>query len=332
MRRPRAHHCERLTAGELRPLVEVGAELHTLADGTALGLGWRPVRGCFGNREGRSLLLLCPLCSAAGRVLWRPPGRNWGCWRCHPISHRSHRRSGSRAGRPKPSSWERQRIAEEQQQIAELLGLAQWPPDLILWTWRTLELEPRRPDAPRLSAKREQALRWRACALETLRIADLLPGIKADLKPLGQELPEWPGLGRHVAAARRMVTATGWAMRRPAGDPRTTRGGVPRFAGEITAASVSDSSALKVGPSGTSPLAPLATIGSVATACTEPDGLHRPRRNPEAPASFQRAGLVQGNRGATGPDPLRDGSPSAGHGGRPSWGALSSPRGLSNTA
>ena len=222
MRRHSAEHCERLNATTLRALVPPEAAAHTLADGTQLRLIWQPVRGCFGG-DGVALRVACPGCAAACRVLYRPAGRSWGCWRCHPLSWRSHRRSGSRRGRPKPTSWKLDQISAEQRRIADLLGLASWPPQRLIWSWRTLPLEARRPDAPRLSPEREQALRRRVCALETLRVAMLLPGIDAALRDFGHELSEWPGMAGAVAAAKRMVEASGWAMRRPAGDPRTPR-------------------------------------------------------------------------------------------------------------
>ncbi|MFM2159062.1 MAG: hypothetical protein RLZZ124_1536, partial [Cyanobacteriota bacterium] len=204
MRRPRAEHAERLNATSLRALVAPGAERHTLADGTTLQLRWRPVRGCFGGTGGVALLVGCPGCDATARVLYRPAGRTWGCWRCHPLSWRSHRRSGSRRGRPKPISWDVDRINAEQRRIADLLGLASWPPRRLIWSARTLPLEARRPDAPRLSPGREQALHWRLDALESLRIGLLLPRIDAELRQWGRALPPWPGMSRELAAARRM--------------------------------------------------------------------------------------------------------------------------------
>lgn len=233
MRRPLAEHCERISVTDLRPLVEPGAERHTLADGTRLQLRWAAVRGCFGGREGLALVLRCPGCQAHARVLWRPPGAYWRCWRCQPISHRSHRRPGARRGRPKPVRWRVAQICAEQRKIADLLGLQHWPPQRILWSWKTLGLEARRPDAPRLSSEREWALTLRIDALENMRLALLLPQIDASLRELGQGLPEWPELERGVAGSRRVVRATAWAMRRPAQDPRTTRCGVATAASGI---------------------------------------------------------------------------------------------------
>ena len=212
----RAHQCHRLSTGDLRPLVTAGAATHRLADGTELNLSWRPVHGCFGSRPGRSLQLLCPGCGAAGRVLWRPPTEDWGCWRCHPISHASHRRPGSRRGQPKPPRWKAAQIAAEQRRGADLLGLQEWPPQKLLWRRVDLLTATRAPEAPRLSSDREMALVERLDALETLRLAFLLPEINADL-------PKWPRLDLQAKRARELVAATAWAMRRPAGDLRSRK-------------------------------------------------------------------------------------------------------------
>jgi hypothetical protein len=221
--RPRAEDCPRLRSTSLRPLVAPDATRHQLPDGTELELRWRAVKGCFGNGEGRALLVACPICNANARVLYRPEGNPWGCWQCHPLSWRSHRRSGARRGRPKPLSWETARIEAEQRRIADLLGLACWPPERLIWSWHSLLSERRRPGAPALRRTRELALCQRACALETLRIAALLPGINAQLRDWNQELPEWPGVSCEVAKAKQRLAETGWAMRRPAGDSRTVR-------------------------------------------------------------------------------------------------------------
>lgn len=226
MRRPRAEHAERLNATSLRALVAPGAERHTLADGTTLQLRWRTLSGCFGGAGGVALLVGCPGCDATARVLYRPAGRTWGCWRCHPISHRSHRRSGARRGRPKPTSWRLDQITAEQRRTAEHLGLQQWPPERLIWGVADLFSAPLVPGAPRLSRDRQLALVLRLDALETLRLVVLLPEIDAELKRLDPEsegLPQWPGMESKAARARRVVGQTAWAMRRPAGDPRTPR-------------------------------------------------------------------------------------------------------------
>ena len=105
MRRHRAEACDRLALADVRPLVEPGAAAAALPDGTALDLRWGTARGCYGGRPGRVLLLSCPVCSRSARVLWRPPGCGWGCCKCWPLSHASHRRPGAHRGRQKPLRW-----------------------------------------------------------------------------------------------------------------------------------------------------------------------------------------------------------------------------------
>lgn len=219
--RPRAHWCERITAGELRALVEPGAERLALGDGLLLDLRWSRCRGCFGAGVGRALLLACPCCGRSARVLWRPPGEGWGCWRCHPISHRSHRRSGARRGHPKPPSWHADRWRAEQLRIVELLGLVEWPPRRLLWGMADLLAAERLPDAPRLNPARDRALLLRLHALESLRVASVIAANAWLLDASGIAMPE--GLPRLRSGAERLERATRWAMRRGAHDPRTLR-------------------------------------------------------------------------------------------------------------
>lgn len=303
MRRPLAEHCDRISVSDLRRLVEPGAEGHRLADGTALQLRWAAVRGCFGGREGRALVMRCPGCQAHARVLWRPPGADWRCWRCQPISHRSHRRPGARRGRRKPVRWRVAQIAAEQRRIADLLGLASWPPQRLLWDYRSLGLEARRPDAPRLSSEREWALTLRLDALENMRLALLLPQIDASLRELGQGLPEWPELERGVAGSRRVVRATAWAVRRRAQDSRTTRGGVSASASEIAGFEHSAVGRLNPSRSCAVDLAHLATAGRVrpvATARGHAD---------DSATEAQRLGADAGNaRGSRVVPPVGEGS------------------------
>ncbi len=47
--RPHSEDCEQLTLADIRPLVEPGAEVLVLADGTELALSWSTVRGCYGG-------------------------------------------------------------------------------------------------------------------------------------------------------------------------------------------------------------------------------------------------------------------------------------------
>jgi hypothetical protein len=201
-------------------------------------------------------------------VLWRPPALGWGCWRCHPISHRSHRRSGARRGRPKPTSWRLDQITAEQRRTAEHLGLQQWPPERLIWGVADLFSAPLVPGAPRLSRDRQLALVLRLDALETLRLAVLLPEIDADLKRLD---PEIEGLPQSKAAkARRVVGQTAWAMRRPSGDPRArkvnTRSAVAPTTAGIASAAVCDCYRGEFDRSGLSDIAYSETTGSVRTA------------------------------------------------------------------
>ena len=219
-RRPRAEECERLSAADLRPLITPTSRSHCLPDGSELQLRWSPVRGCWGGRGGVSLLLACPLCGAMARALWRPPGQGWGCRRCHLVSHRSHRRSGSQRGRRKPASWHLDRIEAEQHRVVELLGLEQWPPAEVFWNLEDLQRIPRRWDAPRISAKRFEALLLRLDLLESIRWGAALP----ILHRYGGEDPDRSPLQTLANRARLVLRTTDWAVRRPAQDGRTTRG------------------------------------------------------------------------------------------------------------
>jgi hypothetical protein len=211
--RPRAEACQRVAVGELRRLAAPGAQSLTLPDGQALALQWRPVVGCYGGR-GQALLIGCPVCGAWGRVLWRPPGQGWGCWRCRPVSHRSHRRPGGR--NRKPASWHAARIRAAQTRTAALLGVA-WPPPGLPVSWGLGDLlrVTCRPGGPRLSIERRGALLERLSALETLRLSVVLPAVCADLRALGAEPPSLGRLGVVAELARETVKATAWAVRRP---------------------------------------------------------------------------------------------------------------------
>lgn len=221
--RPRAEHCRRLALADLRPLVEPPAAAIALGDGTELGLRWGPARGCYGGRPGRALLLLCPSCGRACRVLWSPPAAPWACGLCHRISYRSHRRPGAHKGCRKPLRWHREAIHAEQRRCAELLGLARFPPDRLIWGLRDLLAAPLRPDAPRQHWRRRLALLQRLNALESLRVLSHFPAVDALARVVGMpELGEPEGLREGAEA---VVHRTGWAVRRGPRDPRTTRGG-----------------------------------------------------------------------------------------------------------
>ncbi|MCP9861088.1 MULTISPECIES: hypothetical protein [unclassified Cyanobium] len=222
-KRPRSEDCQRLTLATVLPLVQPGTEALTLADGTVLALRWGVVRGCYGgDREGRALLLICPSCGRRARVLHRPPSKAWSCWNCTPISRRSHRRPGARAGQPKPRSWRRHQIGAEQRRCAYLLGLASWPPRSMFWTGSDLLALPRRPGAPRISPHRACMLAIRLSALETLWW--MLPEPRAISRLTKQLMGYAPRPDNDInnlqTAVARQLQATAWAVRRPSRDRR----------------------------------------------------------------------------------------------------------------
>ena len=218
MTRPRSEDCQRLTLAKIRPLVKPGDEALKLADGTVLRLRWGAVRGCCGgDRDGRALLLICPRCGGNARVLHCPPSSAWGCWSCTPVSRRSHRRPGARAGQPKPHSWRRHQIAAQQRRCADLLGLY-WPPRALFWSTADLLAMPRRPGSPRISRPRAVALALRLTALETLRWSMPWPALLTRFaeRQLGYQSPEETGeFRKQQATARGLLVVTAWAVRRP---------------------------------------------------------------------------------------------------------------------
>ena len=224
-RRHRAEDCERLTIACIRPAVAPGDTFHHLPDGTPLALRWHTVRGCYGGREGQALLIACPCCDRSARVLWRPPAGRWGCLRCCPVLHRSQRRPGADGGQLKPAEWIRQQIIDEQDRVADLLGLARdqcgrWGAYLpLLWKLSDLRTAPRRPDAARLSARRRDALERRLDALQSMYLLAVVgcapPEVQAAIRD-PEPLP-------FIALARWELQDTAWAMRRTARDPRSSR-------------------------------------------------------------------------------------------------------------
>jgi hypothetical protein len=50
MHRHRSEACDRLALADVRALVEPGAVVAALADGTALALRWGEARGCYGDK------------------------------------------------------------------------------------------------------------------------------------------------------------------------------------------------------------------------------------------------------------------------------------------
>ena len=104
--------------------------------------------------------------------------------------------------------------------MVELLGLASWPPPPMFWSRSDLDQIPRRPDAPRISAKRFEALLLRLDLLESIRWGAALP----ILHRYGGDDPERSPLHTLANRARLVLQTTDWAVRRPAQDGRTTRG------------------------------------------------------------------------------------------------------------
>lgn len=221
VRRPRVEHCATLRASALRPLVAPDATAHRLPDGTVLQLLWRPTVGGFG--DGWALGVACPLCAQRSLVLRRPPGGGWACRTCQPVSHPSHRRSGNQRGKAKPSTWAMERLSDEQARCVRLLGLAQWPPPALFWSLSDLQVAERRPDAPRLSRRRRDALERRLDALESLRVAALSGWVGRLLKDQGIADTGTPIPTSWRRAAELEVAATQWAVRRQAHDHRTLR-------------------------------------------------------------------------------------------------------------
>lgn len=113
---------------------------------------------------------------------------------------------------------------DQQRRCAALLGLAQWPPNKLLWDWRDLQQADRRPGAPRLSRRRALALTRRLEALEWLRFCAAASQMNRFMA--GLNLP--PALAHADAEvlcrdAEVLLRITSWAVRRPPQDPRTNR-------------------------------------------------------------------------------------------------------------
>jgi hypothetical protein len=214
--RTRAESAERLSAAELRRYLNGESSAIELADGSRLELGWQPVRGCYGGARGGALTLVCPVCGRGNcRVLWRPPGEGWGCCRCWVITHPSHRRSGSRAGKPKPASWSRAKYEAEMEKVAEMLGFQRWRGINVLNYPPGEQPFERGADAPLLRRPRHLALLQRMVALAVLSFPPLIP--EKDGKRQASE-------ENAIRASREVLVDTAWAMRRPARDPRSALG------------------------------------------------------------------------------------------------------------
>lgn len=122
-------------------------------------------------------------------------------------------------------AWRLAQLEEEQQQAVALLALEQWPPPRLLWSLADLRRVPRRIDAPRLSPRRVEALLRRVDALQSLKVAALVPMVEMTLRAAGAELNPPAGLAQR---ARAVVASTQWAVRRPARDRRTARSSTTR--------------------------------------------------------------------------------------------------------
>jgi hypothetical protein len=120
--------------------------------------------------------------------------------------------------------WRLEAIHAEQRRCVDLLGLARYPPDRLIWSLRDLFEAPLRPDAPRLAWRRRLALLQRLDALESLRVLSHAPGIMALCKQVGSTADLSPPEGLRERAEE-VIHRTGWAVRRGPCDPRTTRGG-----------------------------------------------------------------------------------------------------------
>jgi hypothetical protein len=220
MVRPRAEDCRRLSVGELRRTVERGAASTTLADGVEIALEWRPTSGSYGG-TGLAMLLVCPACGRRCRTLHQPPGGPWGCWGCHPLSTASHRRSGGRAGAPKPSTWEIDRLEAERRRALALLGLEVLVDSPSRWSANGLVALSRKT---RIHPRRRLALAERVVAARALATITTLRSVAGALERLGGAAPSMPPTTSAVELIyRETLESTSWATRRTASDARTGR-------------------------------------------------------------------------------------------------------------
>ncbi len=269
IRRPRAEDCKKLTLREIRSKVQPGQSEVLIADGTACSLRWKlHAAGTFGESSSRIALkrrtqprygnspmtkldrgksagwvleLICPSCGATCRNLWKPPeDMPWGCRRCLRISYRSNRRSGSRKGRPKPSSSIIERLDADKNRCVHLLGWRDLP------AIRRLSADPQsgrqQPNHSKpkkgLSPARREALKHRLVAIEVARQALMMQttvtGFAEVFRLLSEKASGEPtpaertfiSISRRqskdeVAEAlnnlRKSLASTSWAVRRPAG-------------------------------------------------------------------------------------------------------------------
>lgn len=266
-RRIRAEDCERLPLADLRPQPTPGDVRASLPDGTLLRLCWKRVRGCWapgGQRgEGKALAGICPICERSIRVLWRPRGGAWGCRVCHRLSYPSERRSGSHRPGMKPLSTLVQQVIAAQKRTVMLLAAQRTS---LVWSG----FDPRQPQAPRLSFRREWDLRQRLHALELTRLGL----IEVDLRRLQLKAGLTPT--REVSddqwlTAKQIVRSTTWAVRRPAQDPRSRR----RQSGDLeTGAGPSTDRPSQEAPAGLGEHSSVSTASSVHAGAGEPQVLN----------------------------------------------------------
>jgi hypothetical protein len=202
----RVEDTEVLRIADYRPQLQVGAR-SVVIDGQLLDLRWMRVKNpVLEARTGSAawrLYALCPACGKSARLLRRQRGaKGWSCVKCLRVIYPSQRRSGNgnRKGGPKPARSIAFRWQLQQERVARLLGLPQWPPQKLLWS--VGDLTPQRP----MSRHRRHALLMRLEALENLRIGALAgAGV---LKSAGG--PPTPG---SPAVSALTLRDTQWALR-----------------------------------------------------------------------------------------------------------------------
>jgi hypothetical protein len=220
MARPRAEDCLRLTVGDLRLGVARGAATTVLSDGVEIELAWRPTAGSFGG-SGLAMVLVCPTCRRHCRTIHQPPGGAWSCWSCCPLSMPSHRRSGARAGRPKPSTWRTDQLRSEQRRALALLGLERLVDSPSRWSANGLVALSRKT---RIHPRRRLALAERVVAAHALATIATLRSVAGALERMGGVAPSMPPTTSAVELIyREALQTTSWATRRPASDARTGR-------------------------------------------------------------------------------------------------------------
>lgn len=202
----RVEDTEALRIADCRPELQVGAQ-SVVIDDCRLELRWmqvkNPVQEARAGSAAWRVYALCPACGKSARLLRRRRGaKAWRCVKCLGVIYPSQRRSGNgnRKGGPKPARSNAFRWQLQQERVARLLGLPQWPPLKLLWG--VGDLCPLRP----ISRHRRHALLMRLDALETLRIA-ALAGAEVFKSSGGAPTPE------SLAASELTLRSTQWALR-----------------------------------------------------------------------------------------------------------------------